>query len=390
METDQTRPAPPGNASPRPGQLSELLDRFLNWRNRKVMSRSFRQWAARFPLTRPIARRQSAELFDICSGFVKTQTLLASVRSGLLGAMAEDARTCRELMAVTRLPADSLDRLLRSACALKLVSRRSRGRYGLGSLGPAVVGDPGILAMIEHNAVFYRDIADPVKLLGGSGAGTELQRYWAYSGNEAASELDEGDVSQYSVLMAESQRMVATEILAAYPVGKHEWLLDVGGGQGAFVTAAGNAVDEIRLSVFDLPAVAERATMQVAGAGLGDRFQAFGGDFFTDDLPAGPDLVSLVRVLHDHDDADALALLRNIRRSVRSGTVLLVAEPMAGVRASSAVGDVYFGFYMLAMGRGRVRTPCEIREMLTRSGFVQTRLVPTNTPVITQMIAATA
>ena len=367
-----------------------LLERFLNWRNRMVMSRDFRHWAARFPVTRPIARRQSAELFDICSGFVKTQTLLACVRSGLLDAMAGDARTYADLMAATRLPADGLDRLLAAACALKLVSKRSHGRYGLGSLGPAVVGDPGILAMIEHNAVFYRDIADPLKLLSGAVTSTELQRYWAYSGNEAASELDEGDVSQYSILMAESQRMVATEILAAYPVGKHQWLLDVGGGQGAFVTAAGHAVAEIRLSVFDLPAVAERASRQVADAGLGERFQAFGGDFFTDELPAGPDLVSLVRVLHDHDDAEALALLCNIRRSVIPGTVLLVAEPMAGVPASSAVGDIYFGFYMLAMGRGRVRTPREIREMLAQAGFSQTQLVPTNTPVITQMIAATA
>ena len=390
METDQTRPAPPGNASPRSGQFMELWYRFLNWRNRMVMSQDFRQWAARFPFTRPIARRQSAELFDICSGFVKTQALLASVRSGLLSAMREDARTYPELMAATRLPADSLDRLLGAACALRLVSKRSCGRYGLGSLGPAVIGDAGILAMIEHNAVFYRDIADPVKLLSGAATSTELQRYWAYSGNEAASELDESDVSQYSTLMAESQRMVAAEILTAYPVGKHDWLLDVGGGQGAFVTAAGNAVADIRLSVFDLPAVAERATTRVAAVGLGDRFQAFGGDFFTDDLPAGPDLVSLVRVLHDHDDAEAFRLLRNIRRSVNPGTVLLVAEPMAGVRESSAVGDVYFGFYMLAMGRGRVRTPREIREMLTQAGFAPTRLIPTNTPVITQMVAATA
>ncbi|MEO1161217.1 MAG: methyltransferase, partial [Pseudomonadota bacterium] len=129
---------------------------------------------------------------------------------------------------------------------------------------------------------------------------------------------------------------------------------------------------------------------QVAAVGFGDRFQAFGGDFFADELPEGPDLVSLVRVLHDHDDAEALTLLRNIRRSVSPGTVLLVAEPMAGVRGSSAVGDVYFGFYMLAMGRGRVRTPQEIGQMLARAGFAKTRSIATNTPVITQLIAATA
>ncbi|MGB5214385.1 MAG: methyltransferase, partial [Anderseniella sp.] len=75
MEIDRARPIPPPvNPSRRHGQFMELLERFLNWRNRMVMSPDFRRWAARFPFTRPIARRQSAELFDICSGFVKTQT----------------------------------------------------------------------------------------------------------------------------------------------------------------------------------------------------------------------------------------------------------------------------------------------------------------------------
>lgn len=367
-----------------------VLERFLDWRNRKVMSAEFRRWAARFPFTRPVARRQSAELFNICSGFVKTQSLLACVRCGLLEAMAGGARTHAELMAATRLPAENLDRLLAAAQALKLVSMRSGSRYGLGSLGPAVIGNPGILAMIEHNAVFYRDIADPVSLLRGETSGAELQRYWAYSGNEAASQLNEHEVRQYSILMAESQRMVAEEILSAYPLGKHDWLLDVGGGQGAFVTAAGQAIAGLKLSVFDLPAVAERATAQLAAAGLGDRFEAFGGDFFSNALPSGPDLVTLVRVLHDHDDSEAFALLCNIRRSLAPGTTLLVAEPMAGIRDAAAVGDIYFAFYMLAMGKGRVRRPTEIRGMLARAGFARTRFIATNTPVITQMVAATA
>jgi demethylspheroidene O-methyltransferase len=40
----------------------------------------------------------------------------------------------------------------------------------LGSLGAAVVGEPGIRAMVEHNATFYADLADPVALLKGKRA----------------------------------------------------------------------------------------------------------------------------------------------------------------------------------------------------------------------------
>jgi demethylspheroidene O-methyltransferase len=38
---------------------------------------SFRAWAARFWLTRPIARRRARALFDVCAGFVYSQVLFA-------------------------------------------------------------------------------------------------------------------------------------------------------------------------------------------------------------------------------------------------------------------------------------------------------------------------
>jgi demethylspheroidene O-methyltransferase len=131
--------------------------------------------------------------------------------------------------------------LLSAAAAIDLVMRLPDGRYRLGGLGPAVVGEPGILAMVEHNATFYRDLADPVALLRGEGRPTQLERYWAYSGANNPDALEGERVSAYSELMAASQRMVAEEVLAVYPVARHRRLVDVGGGEGAFVAEAGRA-----------------------------------------------------------------------------------------------------------------------------------------------------
>ena len=56
-----------------PERLRDFYDRLL-------ASPRFRQFATRFPLTRPMARRRVRALFDLCAGFVYTQTLLACVR----------------------------------------------------------------------------------------------------------------------------------------------------------------------------------------------------------------------------------------------------------------------------------------------------------------------
>jgi demethylspheroidene O-methyltransferase len=52
------------------------------------------------------------------------------------------------------------------------------------------------------------------------------------------------------------------------------------------------------------------------------------------------------------------------------------------------MGEAYFGFYLLAMGRGRPRRPEEIHRMIAAAGFASSRLLPTPTPLLTRVILA--
>ena len=64
-------------------------ERLFALRDRMVASPRFRQWATAFPLTRPIARRRTRALFDLCAGFVYSQILLACVQLELFEILAE-------------------------------------------------------------------------------------------------------------------------------------------------------------------------------------------------------------------------------------------------------------------------------------------------------------
>jgi demethylspheroidene O-methyltransferase len=193
----------------------------------------------------------------------------------------------------------------------------------------------------------------------------------------------------YTALMAASQSFVAEEVLAAYPrLDRHQCLLDVGGGDGTLLAAVAQQAPGLRLVLFDLPSVAERARSRFAAAGLSRRARAVGGDFLSDPLPEGADIVSLVRVVHDHDDASALAILRAARRVLPDDGTLLLAEPMSGTRGAEPIGDAYFGFYLLAMGSGRPRTPDELGSLLRAAGFGRIRLVKTRTPLLVRVVLA--
>lgn len=377
-----------GVSAPRAAQPS-LLDRVLDLRDRLLASARFQRWATAFPLTRPIARRRAGALFDLCAGFVYAQVLLACVRLRLFEILAEGPRTAAELAGRLALSREATERLLAAAASLRLAQRRGRDRYGLGDLGAALLGNPGVAAMIEHHAMLYADLKDPVALLRGEGRGeTELARYWAYAGDGRPAGLPPERVAAYTALMSASQAMVADEVLGAYPPGRHRCLLDVGGGDGTFLAAAAARAPDLRLILFDLPPVAERARIRFEAEGLARRARAVGGDFRSDPLPQGADLVSLVRVVHDHDDDAVLAILRAARAALPDDGTLLLAEPMAGTAGALPSGDAYFGFYLLAMGSGRPRTPAELAELLRAAGFDGGRLVATRNPLLTRLIVA--
>jgi demethylspheroidene O-methyltransferase len=146
----------------------------------------------------------------------------------------------------------------------------------------------------------------------------------------------------------------------------------------------------VRLGLFDLPEVAEAGRALLAERFGAERVSAHPGNFFEDPIPPGYDIVSLVRILHDHDDEPAMKLLRNIRASLSPGARLMIAEPMARIPGAEGMGEAFFGLYLWAMGSGRPRSLREIREMLRSAGFARTRSIATLQPVNASIIIATA
>ena len=320
----------------------------------------------RFLPTRFIARRRARALFDLVAGFVYSQVLLACVRLRLLEALADGPRTVADLAESLALPHAGMQRLLWAAASLKLVERRGDDRFGLGMHGAAMLGNPGIAAMVEHHGLLYADLADPVALLRGRREHTALGSHWPYAAGGDPRNLSAEQVSAYTTLMAASQPLVAAEILDAYPFHRHRCVLDAGGGDGSFILSVASRIPTLRLMLIDLPPVADRARVRLRTAGLSERMSVTAGDFLSDAWPDGADLVTLVRVVHDHDDPAVLELFRRAHRALPPGGTLLIAEPMADTPGAEPMGDAYFGFYLLAMGSGRARTPDELASCWSR------------------------
>jgi demethylspheroidene O-methyltransferase len=79
---------------------------------------------------------------------------------------------------------------------------------------------------------------------------------------------------------------------------------------------------------------------------------------------------------------------RALASFVAPGGALLVAEPMADTPGAEAIGDAYFGFYLLAMGSGRARRRDELTQLLQTAGFAGIQHLPSTRPIFSSVLIA--
>ena len=373
----------------------EPVDALRRGRDRILADPRFQRAAIAFAPTRPIAQRRAALLFDLCAGFVYSQVVQACVTLRLPQRVAAAPMSAAALALDLALPSDRLELLLDAAAAIGLLEHRSASRYGLGMHGAALLANPGVVAMVEHHRLLYADLTDPVAVVAmarehaGAAASPGTGAFWPYAGHRAPADLPAQSVRPYCDLMAASQQFIAELVLAAYRFDRHAHLLDVGGGDGSFAIATAERAPKLAVTVFDLPAVATIARRHLEATGFASRATCVGGDFLRDPLPPGADLATLVRVLHDHEDAQALRLLTAIHAALQPGGTLLIAEPVAGDQGAGRRAACYFSVYLMAMGSGRPRTRRQIRHMVEQAGFGNVRWRTTRNPLLASVMTAT-
>ncbi len=357
-------------------------------RNSLIASPVFQRWAFRLPVARNIARRQANDLFDIVAGFVYSQVLYACVELDVFERLDSVPLSVADFAKQANLPARSARVLLNAAAALQLADEIGEDLFILGRHGAALKAHPWLYSMVKHHKLLYRDLEDPVVMLRNRNTTGHLAAFWPYAEGGAHSRPSAQDAENYSRLMAQSQAAIANDVIDSYPFARHEKVLDVGGGEGAFLETLLTRETKVRGMIFELPEVAARAEARLSQAGLMERVSIHAGSFLTESWPAGAALITLIRVLHDHDDEKVEQILCGAHNSLKEKGVLLIAEPMAGTAGAEPSGAAYFGFYLHAMGSGRPRRKTELVELLNRAGFTHIREHPTPNPMMVRVLTA--
>ena len=305
------------------------------WRGATACSRVRGSGAGRraFPLTRPIARRRARAVFDLCAGFVYSQVLLACVGCELFEMLAEGPQSSTALAPRLGLSPDA-DRAPAGGRRRAATSSRRARRAATGSGRSARRWSaiPAIAAMVEHHALLYADLADPVALLRGRARATATRAVLALRrGRRGRRRSARRGVAPYTRadggVAAADRRRGARRLSAArasLPARRRR-------RRRRFpVAAAARAPRSARDAV--RPAAGRRAGARALRAPRACRPRAAVGGR----LPRRPAAATAptssrwCASLHDHDDAARCAAARGPHARLPPGGTLLMAEPMAG------------------------------------------------------------
>ena len=187
----------------------------------------------------------------------------------------------------------------------------------------------------------------------------------------AVSDLTVEDARRYheathSIGMGASRRFARRVDL-----GERRMLLDLGGGSGAYSICAVQAFTGLRAVVFDLPPVVEVAREFLARYRVEDRVSVVGGDFTSDPLPGGFDVVVMASNLVMYDDRLIQAVVNKAFGAlVPGGEMHLVGEMLSDDRSGPldaalwGVGELIYG------SGGRAHTLGQCLGYFERAGFV--------------------
>ena len=143
--------------------------------------------------------------------------------------------------------------------------------------------------------------------------------------------------------------------------------LDLGGGPGTYSMEL--ARRKISVTLFDMPEAIEVARQLITKSKLKNIYP-WPGNFHTDNIGTGYDLVFISQILHSLSAEDSIALLKKAFDALNPGGKLAIHEFTLGEdRAHPAPGALFSINMLVNTSDGRCYTPKEMQAWLVKAGF---------------------
>lgn len=301
-------------------------------------------------------------------GYQVSQAVHVAATLGIADLLAENLRTVGELASSTGAHPDALYRLLRALASIGILHEEPGRAFSLTEIGDGLRSDAP-----ESLGGWARYVGRPyywnawAHLLHSVQTGENAFRsvygktVWEYR----ADHPEESAI--FDGAMTALTRRVNSSLLESYDFERFGTVVDVGGGHGALLAALLTAYPAMQGVLFDQPHVLALAHDLLGATGVADRCRVIDGSFF-ESVPEGGDAYLLKSILHDWEDAEAVAILEVCRSAMRGDATLLVVERILAP-PNEGLAAKFSDLNMLVGPGGRERTLEDFVALFETAGF---------------------
>lgn len=307
---------------------------------------------------------------EIAYGFQRSRVLLTAFELGIFSTVGDRRDSSESVAGMLGTDWRATDRLMNSLAAMGLLMKEE-GKFrntpsGSRFLLPSSPDFMGGLMHTVHLWDTWSTLTEAVR------RGTSV----AARGQRRADST--GWTGAFISAMHDRARTQAPFVAAQMELRGGMRVLDVGGGSGAFAIAFVRATEGVTATVFDLPEVLPLTKQYIAAERLAEKIDLVAGDYTTDELPGGYDLVFLSAIIHSNSPVQNHALIAKCARALVPKGRLVVQDFIMDESRTQPPGGALFALNMLVgTAAGDTYRESEIRNWMEEAGLSELDRVET-------------
>ena len=320
----------------------------------------------------------SQQMMGLITGYWRSQAVGVAARLAIADRLGDGPRTVAALAEETAVNEGALYRLLRGLASFGVFAETEPRTFGLTPLAgtlrsnvPGSMRDFAIAETAPGHWLPWGNLEEAVRTgerTTRAALGCEFFEWYGKRPAEGAA---------FSGAMGNLSALAAQEVGRVLALPEQATVVDVGGAHGTLLAGVLEANPAARGVLTDLPHVIADAPRALAALGIADRAVAVAGDFF-EAVPEG-DVYLLKQVLHDWNDDQCVALLRNCARAMRPGGKVVVVEMVVPEDDTPSLAQI-MDLNMLVMLPGRERTETEFSALFGAAGLSAANVTQTHSP----------
>ena len=330
------------------------------------------------PATKSKKKQSPSRILDTIYAFRPVRVLLTSFELGIFTAIGDGPKESREVAQILGTSERATDRLMNALCGMGFLKKKG-GRFLNTPLTARylVKGKPDYLAGLMHQVALWKTWSTLTEAVR-EGSSVTVRGEIGHQGSEWLEAFIDA-----MHMRARGQAGMVVRVINLRGVRR---VLDVGGGSGAYSMAFVRAKKGVRAVVFDLPQVTVLTRKFLERENLTNNIETADGNYETDSLGSGFDLVFLSAIIHSNSAEVNRLLFKKAHDALTPEGRLVVLDHVMREDRTAPLAGAFFSLNMLVGTRaGDTYTESEIRQWMTETGFkdIRKKSTPFGTDLMT-------